>query len=120
MNPIGYTWSLPLTLAGKALARVGRAYESRYWEGVWIYVPEPGGLLERWFTRHPGVRAFTWGAIVFMRSELYTRHPPTLRHERRHFVQACWWGPLLPLAYLIGMLWGYERNPFEVDARSAE
>ena len=43
------------------------------------------------------------------------------RHELRHVDQWLVFGLTLPIAYLLNLaIFGYERNPFEVDARRAE
>lgn len=48
-----------------------------------------------------------------------------LRHEMRHTAQWMLFGPLFPIAYLVGTIIGayrghaYRMNPFEVDARKA-
>lgn len=49
-----------------------------------------------------------------------------LGHEMRHETQWMLFGPLFPIAYLIGMIIGatrgkaYALNPFEIDARSTQ
>ena len=125
---LGQLWCLPVTLAGALVAWAGGARLTGRHRGAWVFTSR-GGLTARFFIRF-NVSAFTWGAVICKRADLRLSEAGLrrlLEHERRHFIQACWLGPLMPLAYgacsLVAVMRGrhpYFDNWLERDARAWE
>lgn len=64
-----------------------------------------------------GADALYEGGEIFVRDENPSRE--TLRHEYRHAQQHGAWGFLFAPAYaLCDLVFGYDENPFEEDARA--
>jgi hypothetical protein len=123
-----YTWSLPnsalgLALAASALASGGRA---RVVNGV---LEAHGGvlslILRRLVPLPGGASAMTLGHVVVARDpDCLDR---TRAHERAHVRQSERWGPLFLPAYLAASLAAafrgrhyYLDNPFEREARASD
>jgi hypothetical protein len=124
---LGYIWSLPVTVIGLLAALVAWTKPVTTYRGTWVLQAKPGGIAY-WFLKRFGKTAYTWGAIVtvapvqqYWPPEFYFR---LLNHERRHMVQAMWFGPLMPLVYVVCSVWAwvkggaaYRDNILEADAR---
>ena len=75
------------------------------------------GWFGRWFDRM-GWGAFTFGITMFYWSKLSYNDLLTRTHERIHIRQEIKWGPLWPIIYIAYLTeFGYENNPFEIEAR---
>lgn len=113
MRALLYVWSSPCGLVGLLVEVLFRALGWRYssYSNREMLVQGP---LSIWLWRR-GWTATTIGWSIFYWTQPYMR---TARHEARHVQQWMWFGPLLPLAYLVCLaIWGYRENPFERDAR---
>lgn len=87
----------------------------RTYRGVPVYAPANKKALRQL----DGVAAVYDDGAIYVAS----RRPraATLRHEYRHHQQAEAWGFLFRPAYAVcELLFGYDANPFEADARAAE
>jgi hypothetical protein len=122
---LGYVWALPVTLFGLLVAVGGWCRLLTLRSGALVFAAKPGGPCD-WFFRRFGFGAFAWGGVVVLASEGLLENDRMLSHELRHFQQARWFGPLMPLAYGACALWelahgrqAYRDNWFEVDARRA-
>lgn len=114
-------WAFPLTLAGRALARLtGCSLYATLADGVQLYLPGPW-FLRVFFDRY-SVAAFTWGETIIGATEKDLKY--ALPHELIHVKQAYRWGILLPILYGLSSLWAlvtgknpYVENYFERQAR---
>ncbi len=118
-----------MSLLGALVALIGGVRILGLQGGAILCAAKPGGLVARVFaaTNTHGAGGF-YGAFVFVHSA--TPEASLLRHELRHFRQACALGPLWPVLYGLHFLFGLLRfrnaeqaylNVFlERDARAAE
>lgn len=113
-----YLWSCLTGLAG--LISFGFLVASRqlrflrFKAGAIYFFVREGGYLWRYMERGSWA-GFTLSPFVLLKNE----KPDLIAHEYAHVRQAFLLGPLFPPLYLLGLLRGYEKNPFEVWARKA-
>lgn len=114
-------WTLPNTLLGLVLAKLGGAGYVKRYEGAWLFTPGRFGPWRWWVAQ--GWVGVTFGEVVIITS-LYSS---LLRHELAHVRQYRAWGPLFLPAYGLASLWAwatgrhyYRDNAFEKAAREAE
>jgi hypothetical protein len=118
---LGYVWASPLVILMLLVLLpgwlIGQVRPLR-WDGhrCWAWQVVPYSLMHKFFT---GWAGFTAGwVIVYMPGE--DEYLVVTYHERQHAFQARCWGVFMIPAYLLCLLvFGYQRNPFEVDARKA-
>lgn len=112
IRALQYVWSAPWGLVGLLVELLFRALgwvELREGREMVIKGPLAECLNDR-----------GWLAITIGWSRFYWDEPlhRTRLHESRHVQQCLWFGPLMPIAYLVFLaIYGYRENPFEVDAR---
>lgn len=121
---LGLIWCLPWSVLGLLVAAVGGGQLLRYSEWGVELSARPGWLIAKVFD-WTGTCGATWGCVVFYATPAPAER--TVRHERRHILQAMVLGPLFPVVYLLcsvfAMLSGgnaYRDNALEQDARQAE
>lgn len=112
MGKLLYLWSLPWGLLGLLTELLFHCLGWVHWQdGRYLATQGP---LTRWMVRH------SWNATTIGWSVFYWA-PPTVRitiHETRHVDQCLKFGLLfLPAYWVCTLVYGYQQNPFEVDAR---
>jgi len=106
-------WGLPNTLVGLAFAALSLA-GPRYRHGLLVVESNRG--LARLFLSRRGYSAITLGRVIISTNPLL---PPVWVHELEHVAQSERWGPLFLPVYLFRHLrFGYQRNPFELEAQA--
>ena len=121
---LGYTWAAPTTVACLLLFLlpmwVLRQARPCLWRaGAWEWTVNTSSRFWRWYVRDGGWGATTLGWCILFASDADVR--PLAVHERRHVAQNLVLGPaFMPVYALLWLVYGYERNPFERDARAAE
>jgi hypothetical protein len=111
-SPLGYLWAAPNTLVGLAAAATVRRSRPAWWRGVLLLEEARGGVA--WVLYRRGFAAITLGHVIITNRRASDR---LLAHELGHVGQHERWGPGFYLAYLLGSLTGYRRNPFELAAQ---
>jgi hypothetical protein len=121
IRALRYVWAAPTVLLvlplGLLLWALRQARPLGWSWGVWEWEACEGSMLQN--ALYLGPAAVTLGWAVLWRRREYSETPQIALHERRHAAQALALGPLyLPAYLLFSILWGYQNNPMEVDARA--